>query len=145
MKKILLLLTVMLASVGIASASDSYTRDTNLLPAPARQVIENSFNAGVSVIKIDKTLGKVKEYDVVLSDGTEIEFDRNGNWKSVEVSAHKSVPAAIVPSAITTYVRQNQHGTKIVGIEKERNGYEVTLSNGLDLKFDRNGNFIRFD
>ncbi len=145
MKKILLLLTVIIASVGIASASDSYTRDTSLLPAPARQLIESSFNANVSVIKIDKTLGRVQEYEVVLTDGTEIEFDRDGNWKNVEVGANKSVPDALVPSAITNYVRQNQRGTKIIGIEKERNGFEVTLSNGFDLKFDKNGNFLRFD
>ncbi|WP_369695841.1 PepSY-like domain-containing protein [uncultured Duncaniella sp.] len=47
--------------------------------------------------------------------------------------------------AIATYVKQNHKGSRIIGIEKKRNGYEIELSNDLDLEFDKQGNFIRFD
>ena len=135
----------MIAGATMANASDNYTRDASVLPASARTVIANDFSAGVSVVKIDKTLGRVDDYEVVLTDGTEIKFDRNGNWKDIEVAANKRVPDALVPSAIRSYVSENQHGTRIVGIEKDRGGYEVSLSNGVEIKFNNEGQFLRYD
>ncbi len=129
----------------MANASDSYTRDASVLPASARTVIANDFSAGISVVKIDKTLGRVDDYEVVLTDGTEITFDRNGNWKEIEVAANKRVPDALIPAGIRSYVAENQHGTRIVGIEKDRGGYEVTLSNGVEIKFNNQAQFIRYD
>ena len=90
-------------------------------------------------------MGRVDDYEVVLTDGTEVKFDRNGNWEEVEVAANKRVPEALVPAGIRNYVSDNQHGTRIVGIEKSRKGYEVTLSNGVEIKFNREGQFIRYD
>jgi hypothetical protein len=42
-------------------------------------------------------------------------------------------------------VKKTHSGTRIVGIERERNGFEVTLNNGIDMKFDKNGNFLKYD
>lgn len=145
MKKIILFLVMALASIGIASASDTYSRDASVLPQAAREVISNNFEASVSVVKIDRNFGRISEYEVVLSDGSEINFDASGNWKSIEVANNRQVPVAILPEGVKTYVSANHGGTKVVGIERERRGYEVTLSNGLELKFDNSGNFLRFD
>lgn len=145
MKKILTLLAIIIAGFTMANASDTYTRDASALPAAARTLIANDFSAGISIVKIDKTMGRVDDYEVVLTDGTEIKFDRNGNWEEVEVAANKRVPDALIPAGIRNYVSDNQHGTRIVGIEKSRKGYEVTLSNGVEIKFNREGQFIRFD
>lgn len=144
MKKLLLILAL---TVGIftASARDSYSRNVTDLPSAAQVVLKNSFKAKVSHIKIEKELGRVSEYDVVLTDGSEITFDKSGNWKEVEVRAAASVPDAFVPAAIRTYVKQNQKNTRIIGIEKKRNGYEVELSNGVEMKFDSAGKFLRYD
>lgn len=144
MKKILVFLAMITAIVA-ASARDSYSHDVNVLPVAAQTVLKNNFKAGVSHIKIDKTLGKVTEYDVVLTDGSEITFDKNGNWKDVEVRKGASVPGAFVPDAIKTYVKQNQKNSKIIGIEKNRSGYEVELTNGVEMKFNSAGQFLRYD
>lgn len=66
-------------------------------------------------------------------------------WKDVETSADKSVPNEFVLQPIRDYVKKTHSGTKIVGIERERNGFEVTLNNGIDMKFDKNGNFLKYD
>lgn len=145
MKKFFAVLAILFAGAAVASASDTYTRDASVLPASARTTISNSFSGNVSVVKIDKTLGRIDEYEVVLTDGSEITFDRNGNWKDIEVAADKRVPEALVPAGIRTYVADNQHGTRIVGIEKDRGGYEVTLSNGVEIKFNSQAQFVRYD
>lgn len=145
MKKLLLFFTMLIGIVASTYAKDSYAHDASVLPQAARSVIAKNFKADVSLVKIDKTLGHIKEYEVILTDGTEISFDNKGNWENVETAQNKSVPSGFIPKGISDYVKKNHSGTRIVGIEKERNGYDIELSNGIDIKFDKNGNFIRYD
>lgn len=144
MKKILLVLAVMLGVIS-ASARDNYSRDINDLPVAAQTVIKNHFKKEVSHIKIEKEWGRVSEYDVVLVDGSEITFDSRGNWKDIEVKGTGSVPSALILNSISTYVKQNQKKARIIGIEKNRSGYEVELSNGVEMKFNLSGQFLRYD
>lgn len=145
MKKLLLSLTLLLAVVATGFARDDYSHDAKVLPKAAQTFISNNFNAKVGVVKIDKDFGRVSEYEVTLSDGSEITFDRDGNWKDVETNVSKAVPAKVVPSAISNFVGKNHPGQKVVGIEKDRGGYEVTLTNGIDIKFDKQCKFKRYD
>ncbi|MDE6110012.1 MAG: PepSY-like domain-containing protein [Muribaculaceae bacterium] len=145
MKRILLILAAAAGLSLAASARGNYAHDASVLPEAARTVIANNCKAKVSLVKVEKTMGRIDEYEVILTDGTEITFDRNGNWENVETARNKQVPDAFLPKSIKTYVARNHKGTKIVGIEKERNGFEVELSNGIDMKFDKNGEFLRYD
>lgn len=129
----------------VINARDTYARDITALPQAAQVTLKSKFKADVSVIKIDKTMGRVDEYEVTLKNGTEVTFDRDGNIKSVEVGASESVPAKIIPEGIIKYVKDNHKGTRIVGFEVNRGGYEIDLSDGIDLKFDKAGNFQRYD
>lgn len=144
MKRILFLLAVLIGAFTV-SARDTYSHDISTLPVAAQTIVKNNFKAGISHIKIEKDFGRVSEYDVVLTDGSEITFDSKGNWKDIEMRANTSVPTALVPASITAYVKQNQKKTKITGIEKNRSGYEVELSNGVEMKFNSEGKFLRYD
>lgn len=144
-KKILMLLVAVLGMTSVAAARDTYSRDDSVLPKAAKAMIDKNFKAKVNVIKIDKDLGRIKEYEVILTDGTEITFDRNGNWDNVEVGLKGTIPSAFVPTAISNYVKKNLPDRKIVGIEKERNGFEVELDNGIDIKFNKAGEFVRYE
>ncbi len=145
MKKFLLLLALITGLSTAASAKDTYAHDASVLPEAARTTIANNFKSKVSVVKIEKNLGRISEYEVIMTDGSEISFDRNGNWDNVETNNSKSVPAGFIPQAIRDYVAKNHKGTNIVGIDKERNGFEIELSNGVDIKFDKAGQFVRYD
>lgn len=138
-------MAVVFGFVCAATAKDTYAHDASVLPEAARTTIANNCKAQVSVVKIDKDFGRVSEYEVILTDGTEISFDRNGNWDNVETNNAKSVPAGFIPKAVSEYVSKNHKGTRIVGIDKERSGYDVDLSNGIEIKFDKNGVFLRYD
>lgn len=144
MKKLLLIMAVILG-VFSASARDTYSHDASVLPVAAQTVIKNNFKADVSHIKIEKEWGRISEYDVVLTDGSEITFDSKGNWKDIEMGINRAVPSALIPDAIADYVKQNQKKANITGIEKNRSGYDVELSNGVEMKFDSEGRFLRYD
>ncbi len=143
--KHILLIVALIAGIFTASARDTYSRDVAVLPPAAQTILKSTFKSDVNHIKIEKELGRISEYDVVLNDGSEITFDKNGNWKEVEVRSGKSVPDAFVPESMKSYIKQNQKNSPIVGIEKKRGGYEVELDNGVEMKFDSKGNFVRYD
>lgn len=145
MKKIIALFAIVLLSAGSLIARDRVCRDTSCLPETAKVMLNKYFPKGkVSHIKIDENIIKGKEYEVVLQDGCEIDFKGDGNWESVDCG-HKAVPADLVLKPIRDYVAANYKKAIIVKIDKEKNGYEIELNNGIELKFDRAGNFQRID
>ena len=100
-------------------------------------------NATIVGVETDNEHGGM-EYDIYLSDGTEVDFDTSNQWDNVDCHT-KAVPAALVPQAIATYVKNNYQNMAITKINKEYHGYEIELSNGLDLNFDRSGQFMGVD
>lgn len=114
------------------------------LPEAVNAFVKQYFpNATIAGVEMDSDHGGV-EYDVRLSDGTEIDFDVNNQWDNVDCHT-KAVPASLVPKAIATYVSSNYQNMAITKINKEYYGYEIELANGLDLNFDRSGNFMGMD
>lgn len=146
MKKLLLIFALFMGLTVSIQARDTYSRNITDLPQAAQVVLNKNFKAGLSLIKIDKsTFGTISDYEVILSDGTEIEFDRNGNWEKIETAYDKSVPSSMVPQPIRDYVKSNHKGSNIIGIEKDRKKIEIELNNGLDLEFTPSGEFIKYD
>lgn len=145
MKKLVTLMLCLCLCACVAFARTNISRNVADLPSAAQSMLKTHFGkTGVNHIKIDhKTLGGT-DYDVILNNGTEIEFDSNGNWKEIDCG-QTAVPAKLILPAIQKYVNTNYAGTKIVQIEIERNKYKIELSNGLDLEFSRNGKFLRID
>lgn len=143
MKRLIMSLALIAGVTLGAVARDEYAKDSSVLPENAQQTISNNFRSEVSSVKIDRNFGVISEYEVKLSDGTEISFDCYGDWESIEANKSKYVPASIIMKPITDYVAKSYNSdTRIIGIERDRNGYEVDLSNGLDLHFTHAGKFI---
>ena len=130
---------------GLMQAHNTYARDIKVLPSSAQSELKHNFDSNVSVIKIDKKLGLVKEYEVILDDGTEITYDSKANWTDIEVDPRQEVPSAYIPAKIAKFVKNSHRDSKIVGIEKDRKGYDVTLSNGIDIIFSPKGDFVKYD
>lgn len=142
MKKILSLLVMMVSVFGIASAADQIVYNDSPLPAQAKSLLANHFKAKVNFVKIDKNLlGNVEDYEVVLKNGTEVEFRANGELKSVDAGSN-GVPSSLLLKDITNYVKKNCKNQKIVELDIEKNHYKIELQDGRELKFDRNGTFV---
>ena len=86
-KKLLIALVVLIGTSAAAAARDTYSHDVSVLPQAAQTILAKHFKAKVSFVKIDKDFGRVSEYEVILTNGAEISFDRDGNWKNVEVGS----------------------------------------------------------
>lgn len=118
--------------------------ETDALPEAAQTFIRTHFDGvKIAYAEVDEELFGA-EYSVRLADGTEIEFDKSGEWKKVE-SEHAGLPASVLPAAIGDYLTGSYAGRKVEKIERKRRGYEVELVRGPELLFDRQGKFLRVD
>ena len=110
------------------------------LPTGAKTFVQNNF-PDLKIIYAEKD---GFTFEARLSNGSELEFDRKGNWTKVDCN-FEAVPAAIVPEFISTYVNSTFPEAKITQIKIERRGYEVELSNDIDLAFTKNGQLLKMD
>lgn len=144
MKKILSILVLAVAAAQFAFAGDVITKDAKELPLTARNFINQYFTKPqISYIKIDNEFLS-KKYEVILTDRTEIEFDKKGNWMEVDCKKN-AIPGALVPVFIKDYVKTNFPNQIITKIERNGTGLEVELANDFSLKFNKQGKFVSMD
>lgn len=149
MKKLISLLGLSLAlvfgSCEQASADNDRVIKFAELPATAQTFIKKHFPKGqVSIVKLDKELFS-RSYEVILADGTKLEFDKNGTWTDID-GQRRAIPTSTIPSAIASYVAKNFVGSKVVQLERTDVGrYSVELDNGVELLFDKQFRFVGLD
>lgn len=144
MKKIILSAALCIAVATSACADDDKPIQFSQLPQTAQQFVKQYFgNEKVALAKMESDFFG-KNYDIIFANGDKVEFDGAGNWEEVKCR-YSEVPLALVPQQILQYVRNTYPDTKVVKLEKKRNGHEVKLSNGWELEFNRNFELIDMD
>lgn len=150
MKKLLkvsLLLVALVAFFTACSEDDDeydYVIEYASLPAQARNFVGTHFN-GITVTQVRQKYAPDTDGTlyVVFLTGYEIKFDTNGKWTKIEGKNKNALPASLfgpeIPIAIKTYVATNHTGQSIVEIERKSYGFEVELSNDVELKFNTDG------
>ncbi|OYP39440.1 hypothetical protein CIK90_03625 [Prevotella sp. P5-126] len=127
-----------------ANAGNDKPISVNALPAKAQTLLNNHFN-GQKVMLATIESGVVsRSYDVVLQNGTKLEFDKKGNLTEINCK-QGIVPALLIPQTIKNYLKDNYAGQSVKKIEMNKNEYEVELTNGLDLTFNKNFQLIDID
>ncbi|HIX86480.1 MAG TPA: PepSY-like domain-containing protein [Candidatus Parabacteroides intestinigallinarum] len=115
------------------------------LPVAAQRFVERHFpGRKIALARMDAGFFD-KSYDVIFVNGDKIEFDKKGDWKEMRSARGGVVPASAVPAAINTRVTRDYPGIYIMEIERDKNEYEVKLSNGRDLTFDKRFRLIDMD
>ena len=127
-----------------ANAGNGKPISVDALPAKAQTFLNNHFN-GQKVMLATIESGVVsRSYDVVLQNGTKLEFDKKGNLTEINCK-QGIVPALLIPQAIKNYLKDNYAGQSVKKIEMNKNEYEVELTNGLDLTFNKHFQLIDID
>lgn len=109
------------------------------LPENARRLIEFYFH-NTKIIYIDKIND---EYEVKLSNGTYIDFDKNGNWNYI--SSDDTITDSILPKSISSKVKniiKKYKDVHIYEINKTINFYRIKLSNSIDLCVNYRGDLL---
>lgn len=107
------------------------------LPKNALSFIQTNFaNATISYVEKDHN-----EFDVSLSNGTEISFMLNGEWK--DVKGYTAMPTGFIPKNIMNAIKKSYPQASVVEIEKKYNHFEIKLDNMMELYIDMNGSILR--
>ena len=141
-RKLLAFFPILLGVWMLSSCDDEKKIDFGDLPSEARSFIENYFpSADILSIVQEKEDGR-KEYQVKLSDGTDMEFDEDGEWTNIECY-FSPLPTGILPANVITKVEELHPDAYINGVEKELGGYvvEVTDAGGIDWDMRFNAQF----
>lgn len=97
-----LLLTTILSLMGIVSCKDKVIT-AEKLPATAKSFIEEHFpETPVSFVKKEAKLAGAT-YEMILKDGTEIEFDAKGEWERWTASGRLFLPVWSPPQSPSMY------------------------------------------
>lgn len=146
MKKLLRLIPILLVAIlaGFALTAcgdDDEPASAASLPQPAKTFLDTFFPKA----QMMRAVKDKDEYEVTLTNGFKIEFTHAGEWTDVDAPAGLTIPSGFYPAEIDTYVVGMDNGQGINEISRDSRGYEVELTNGLDLRFDLNGVFVAYD
>lgn len=120
------------------------------LPTQTQAFIARTF-PNATVLRANKT-NKPNYYGsyyaLVLTNNISIDFDQAGNWTEIETEDHTAIPADFLTQEvplIQAYVAEQYNGNYIIEIDRNHQGYEVTLNNELELIFNVNQQFVGID
>lgn len=146
MKKFgLILVSLLLSTMAIFADNEKITKDVSVLPNECRKFLTENFGqTGIAHIKVESNLFGIKEYDIIMTNGMNVEFDKSGEWKEIK-ARNSAIPESVIPQKITNYIKDNYAGMHVISIEKDRREYEIKLNTGIELTFDRQGNLKKID
>lgn len=142
MKKRLLLVLVTVMSLTACGKDQIINYDQ--LPANAKNIIEKYFDRSqVAYVKQDG-IGSWIEYEVKFLNQDEVDFNANGDVRKVDMESG-AVPSDLIPQQICDFVTKNYASQTIVQYSVTYRGYEIELSSGLEIEFDKQCNVTKLD
>lgn len=145
MKKLVYLLICLFAINSNIMADNDRPITLKEMPQQAQQFIRTHFNdSPIALTKMETEILE-KSYDVIFTNGNKIEFDRKGRWTKIDCE-YSYVPEAVIPTAIKDYIKANYPDVKVLQIEiDDDKEYEVELSNGWELTFNKKFKLVEID
>lgn len=145
MKKALLILTTFLINAFALHAEDAHRIITfEELPIKAQEFVTTYFSSQtIRFVRIEIEVTKT-DYTVRFENGMEIEFNSNGDWEEVE-SHSECLPSGFLNEMILNFLNKNHPNFCLNEIARDRHKIEVELANGLEIVFNKNGEFLRYD
>ena len=128
----------------VANAGNDKPIAVNTLPVKAQTLLSQHFNNQKVMLATIESGVISRSYDVVLQNGTKLEFDKKGNLTEIDCK-QGTVPYKLIPQAIKNYLKDNYAGQSVKKIEMNKKEYEVELTNGLDLTFNKHFQLIDID
>lgn len=136
MKNLLILIVAMLS----VSALHAQAKDQADLPAKIQEYLKQSF-PDHKVLRVEKDKDdKDPDYEIYLDKDIVLDFDKDNNIESIDARA--KLPDTAIPPQILSYVKTKYPTAAIYDWEMDDNNQEITLDNGTELKFSKEGAFI---
>ena len=135
-------LSLLALLVGVSSLLADVVVAPNSLPAKAQNFIAQHFK-GVSIALVERDMNS---FDVTLNDGTQIDFNINGDWTEVD-GKYKAIPTSFLPANVVQRAKATQSNAILLQVDREISGYKFKFNNKMEVYTDTNGNVLgqKFD
>ncbi len=130
-------------TVSLISCAKDEVIPVSELPAEMKVYISTHFPSNTILQVVKDVDGLTKTYDVLLSERISLEFNRQK--EIIDIDSEIALPNSVIPEQIRQYVTANYPSNVITDWELDDRNQQVQLNNGLDLKFNMNGDFLRID
>ena len=146
MKKLTGIFAALMMVVFISSCDKDEKIAIDQLPSAAQVFLDEHFaSQPVVSLRKDKDGRSGLEYEARLDSGIEITFDQDGSWQEADAPDNVALPTSFILPSIVNYVAAEYPNIGINNIDREVQGFDVELTNNVDLIFDTQGNFVRID
>ena len=140
-----IIVSVIFALVLLMTACSDKPVVPEQLPVQVKTFIQQTY-PGEAITFAQKDLELTGwKYEVFLADGTHIEFDTDDMWDKIESPVARPVPQQLIPAPIASHLQANFPGAFVTKIDKERNGYDIDLATGIELKYNKQGALMEMD
>ncbi|UTC67797.1 MULTISPECIES: PepSY-like domain-containing protein [unclassified Treponema] len=113
------------------------------LPEKAQSYVKAHF-PDAKPVKVEKEKdGLSVKYELKLDNMIDLDFNSKGEITGID--GNLKLPDSVIPEKILEYVKKNYPDNHITDWNLEKKTQEVELDNGLELKFDLKGKFLRMD
>jgi len=126
-------------------SGDNKHISVNDLPNGVLEIIAERYpDANILCVEYDR---EDREYEVYLDNNLELKFSESGVLVDIDFSNDdKHLSVDDLPGGVLDYITTNYPDIEILCIEKKPLGFiEVYLGNGLELKFNGNGQLVDID
>lgn len=146
MRKIASITLALIASMGLSLTAYADERiSPNDVPEPLQHFVTNNFGPDTKIVKASRDQKKGGyEYDLTLDNGVEVEYGTAGHWTEIDAKkANTHVPYSIIGQQLWQQIAKQYPHNNVKKIERERDGYELTLDNGVHLFASNTGALSR--
>ena len=140
------LLSAMFISISIFVFAERKEKEVKIedMPQSVQQFIATHFDKEVI---IGARIVKYGYHKVMLSNGYEALFDRQGRWLEIDNEKKLTLPAStftLLPQSVLSYLSEKFPNSHICGMKHNKKGYEIEVSGvqHMNVSFDNKGNYI---
>ena len=135
---------ILLSAIFVLTASVSYADQPvqpQSLPQNIQSFVANNF-PGAGIIFAERDFDS---FEVKLNNGSELDFDKSGNWK--EIKSYDKFPVQVLPGAVVNSVKAAHPQATIIKAERKWGGFEIKTSNNMEIMVQENGQIMgqKFD
>jgi hypothetical protein len=138
----MIIFAALFLSAAIVSA-DNRAIDASKLPAAAKAYMERNFPGEQILYATQEDDLFLPDYDVALANGVLLEFYNNGSLE--KIACRTGISLDPIPVPIIEFVKVRYPDAFFVEYKVDKREFEVTLSNRMELKFNKNYNLIGID
>lgn len=140
MKQIIIIAILTLA---FASCEKETVLDDMNIPEEISNYVNTHFPDN-KIIQVVKDVDELElSYDVILEDSLSMEFNRKK--KIISINGLNKLPDSVIPEKLLNYANNHYAEQHIVEWSLDNRDQEIKLDNGIELKFNTKGEFLRID